>query len=119
MVAATSGERAGHHSGWKTNGSDGRQRNVAVRHLAGGEVLTVEGNEPYGGLAALAPDGDTLAVVTATNLRFRSLDRGEWVGQPIDMVSNVTAAVFTLDGRTLAFGDQNGTIRLWIALVGW
>jgi RNA polymerase sigma factor (sigma-70 family) len=70
---------------------------------------------------ALSPDGKTLAAVSATmsgcpvtvwDLTTRQ-EQGALKG-PQDF-SSVTALTFSADGRTLAVGDNVGTVKVWAA----
>jgi WD40 repeat protein len=63
---------------------------------------------------ALSPDGTTIAVSTSGTVQLWDLETGQQIGDPIDPGDGtVFMLAFSPDGKTLATGANDGTVRLW------
>lgn len=66
--------------------------------------------------AALSPDGKTLATTDKTTTKLWDVLTGRELHTL--QVSNATALAFSVDGKTLATGNSNGTVKLWDVSTG-
>jgi WD40 repeat protein len=63
--------------------------------------------------AALLPDGKTLFTAGAAVIRKWDVSSGKEVGQLTGHNANIGVLAVSSDGKWLASGDQDGTVRLW------
>src|SRR5262249_21546745 len=75
-----------------------------------GQTLTCDSR---GGVLALAPDGDTVAVADGGVCRLWSAKAGTAAGEPLSQPDDITAMVFLGDGGRLLTGSQEGLLRVW------
>jgi WD40 repeat protein len=63
---------------------------------------------------ALSPDGTTIAFSTSDTVQLRDLVTGQQIGNSIDPGDGaIYNLAFSPDGKTLATGAADGTVRLW------
>jgi RNA polymerase sigma factor (sigma-70 family) len=62
---------------------------------------------------ALSPDGRTLAHLSSSAITLRETATGGQRAKLIGHTDDVCTVTFSLDGRTLASGSMDGTVRLW------
>ena len=110
-----------------SGGSDGAVRlwNVGTRQRLG-EPLTGHGYGNRVSSVAFAPDGRTLASGGSDGaVRFWNVATRQPIGEPLTgsadqavggshfLYASETSVAFAADGRTLAAGGSDGTVRLW------
>lgn len=83
------------------------------------DSLSLENNSPPGGVA-LSPDGRTFAFVASDSTAIRLYDR-KTRSQRLAIETHsrpITAIVVAPDGRTVATGSKDGSVRLWETATG-
>jgi WD40 repeat protein len=86
---------------------------VADRELSKVEVFRGD----IGAVGGFAPDGKTLVSAFGRQLRFHDAATGKELGPPGHRFTP-DQAVFSRDGRTVAAGDTDATVRVWEAATG-
>ena len=70
--------------------------------------------EPDGvDVLAFSPDGRTLASTSGTEIKLWDTASGAMTATLTETTSDVYSVAFSLDGKTLAAGNDDGTIELW------
>jgi WD40 repeat protein len=77
--------------------------------------VPLDGKWKYFGALALSPDGRHLAYseLEGNRVRLARVSTGKEVGRLRGDLFSVTSVAFAPDGRTLAAGGPDGTVRLW------
>ncbi|MBN2314716.1 MAG: hypothetical protein JXM79_12365, partial [Sedimentisphaerales bacterium] len=65
------------------------------------------------GILALSPDGEILAVRKGVNLDLRDVSSGRVLDSLKRHTAHIQCAAFSSDGKILATGSNDSTIRLW------
>ena len=70
-------------------------------------------------LSAMSPDGKTVALSNAMDIRLYDVTTLQMIGLPMyGHTDSITSMAFTPDGKLLASGSQDGTVRLWDPATG-
>jgi WD40 repeat protein len=76
------------------------------------------GASPFMGRIVFAPGGRAIAAWSGEGFALWDVSSGKVLGELISRTESVRVAVFAPDGRTLALGLADRTLRLWDAFTG-
>jgi WD40 repeat protein len=70
------------------------------------------------GNIVLSPDAKILAVNSNTGVRFYDMETFELISMLEDYRETATSVAWSSDGRQIALGDRDGTVRVWDTMTG-